>query len=196
MNARPRRSPFGKSNATGRSSGRPLGWLKKLKSPPKDEPFIWLTYELITSPAWRARSINTIRLIDDLLADYMRHAGTENGNLMATYDQQVASGSSRRLINDAVEEAVFLGLITVDPGGRWADTNVPSRYRLTWLVDDRDYSHATNQWKGKTEEAIKKWREKRREKRRQRDPKKQFPSTTCGTTVVPLRALPNRKAST
>ena len=185
-----------KANATGRSSGKPLGWLKKLKSVPPGGPWVWLTYELVTSPAWRARSINTIRLIDDLLADYMRHGCNENGNLMATYDQQVASGSSRRLINDAVEEGVFLGLITVEPGGRWADTNVPSRYRLTWLVDDRDYSHATNQWKGKTEEAIKKWREKRREKRRQRDPKNQFPSTTCDTTIVPLRALPTGKAST
>lgn len=187
---------FSRPDATGRSTGKLTGWLKKLKAPPGGEAWVWLTYELVTSPAWRARSINTIRLINDLLADYMRHGGTENGNLMATYDQQVASGSSRRLINDAVEEAKFLGLIRVEPGGRWADTNVPSRYRLTWLVDDRDYSPATNQWKGKTEETIKKWQEKRSEKRRQRDPKKQFSSTTCGTTIVPLRALPNRKAST
>ena len=196
MNARPPGSNFGKPDHTGRSTGKPLGWLKKLKRVPAGEPFVWLTYELITSAAWRARSINTIRLIDDLLADYMRHGRAENGNLMATYDQQVASGSSRRLINDAIEEGTFLGLITVELGGRWADTNVPSRFRLTWLVDDRDYSPATNQWKGKTEEAIKKWQEKRREKRRQRDPKKQFPSATCGTTVVPHVVLPNRKAAT
>ena len=122
----------------------------------------------------------------------MSHAGTENGNLVATYDQQVKRGASRRLIPDAIDEAEILGLIRAVRGGRWADTNQPSRYRLTWLYSDRDGIRATNEFKSVTEEDIKKWRKKRR----QGDPKKQFPSVPCGTTVAPLRALPNPKAST
>ncbi len=131
MNDRPPGSNFGKPDVTGRSSGRLTGRLKKLMGPPDDQPWCWLPRDLITSPAWRAKSINTARLIDALLLDHMNHAGQENGNLMATYDQLVASGAGRRFISDAIAEGVFLGLIMVDPGGRWVDSNQPSRYRLT-----------------------------------------------------------------
>lgn len=189
MSARPRGARFGKPDVTGRSSGKRTGRLKKLKGPPKDQPWCWLSRELITSAAWRARSINTIRLIDALLVDHMNHAGTENGNLMATYDQQVTWGASRPCLKDSIDEATFLGLIRVDPGGRWAGTNEPSRYRLTWLYDDRNDALPTSQWKGVTEEDIKKWRDERR----QRAEKKQIRSATSCTTVVQLLALPNRK---
>ena len=189
MSARPLGARFGKPDATGRSSGKLTGRLKKLKGPPKDQPWCWQPRELITSAAWRARSINTIRLIDALLLDHMNHAGTENGNLMATYDQLVTWGASRPCLNDAIAEAMFLGLIRVEPGGRWAGTNEPSQYCLTWLYDDRDGTPATNEWKRVTEEAIK----KRREERRQRAAKKQIRSARSGTTVVQLLELPNRK---
>ncbi len=102
MSARPAGSSFGKPDPTGRSSGKLVGArLKKIMGPPDDAPWCWQTRELITSAAWRARSINTVRLIDALLADHMSHAGRENGNLMATYDQMVASGASRSRLNDA-----------------------------------------------------------------------------------------------
>ncbi len=189
MNARPPGSSFGKPDVTGRSSGKFTGRLKKLKGPPEGQPWCWLSRELITSAAWRARSINTIRLIDALLVDHMNHAGTENGNLMATYDQQVTWGASRPCLKGSIDEATFLGLIRVDPGGRWAGTNEPSRYRLTWLYNDRDDTPATDEWKRVTEEAIKKWKEGRR----QRATKKQNHSLQRGTTVVHLCALPNPK---
>ena len=160
--SRPPGSRFGKPDHTGRSSGKLTGRIKELKAP--KTPFAWLHRELVTSDAWRARSIHTVRLIDALLVDDMNHAGTENGNLMATYDQMVAWGMGRRFVNDAIAEATFLGLIRVDPGGRWAGTNEPSRYRLTWLYDDRNDALPTNQWKGVTEEDIKKWRDERRQR--------------------------------
>ncbi len=120
MTARPSGSSFGKPDATGRSSGKLTGRLKKLKGPPKDEPWCWQPRELITSDAWRAMGINTFRLINALLVEHMNHAGKENGNLMATYDQMVAWGIGRRFVNDAIAEAEFLGLIRADRGGRWA----------------------------------------------------------------------------
>lgn len=152
---------FGKPDATGRSSGKRTGRAGKAHRPPKDEPWIWLTRDLLSRAAWRARSINTARLLDFLCVEHMNHAGTENGNLMATYDQLVAYGLTRSAIRMAIEEAKFLGLIWFKRGGRWAGTNQPSTYRLTFLPD-RDGNPPTNEWKGKTEEQISTWKQERR----------------------------------
>ena len=151
-------SAFGKPDATGRSSGIRTGRAAKAHRPPKDEPFVCIIRELLVSAAWRARSINTVRLIDFLCVDHMNHAGTANGNLMATYDQLDAYGLTRCAIRMAVEEAKFLGLIRVKRGGRWAGTNQPSTYRLTFQAD-RDSNPPTNEWKGKTEDEITAWKE-------------------------------------
>jgi hypothetical protein len=56
--------------------------------------------------------------MDFLMLENMRHAGTENGNLLAPYDQLVDHGIGRRLIPEAVNEAERLGLIAVQRGGR------------------------------------------------------------------------------
>ena len=185
---------FGKPDATGRSSGKRSGRARKLNSPPKGEPWVWLTRELLVSPAWRARSINTVRLVEFLLVEHMAHAGTENGNLKATYDQLVAFGLTRSAIRAATEEAEFLGLIRFKRGGRWAGTNQPSTYRLTFLPD-RESNPPTNEWKGKTEETISAWKQEQVQRLRARRSrrKKQIPSSTSRTTVVPLYELRGRK---
>jgi len=59
----------------------------------------------------------------------MNHAGTENENLKATYDQLAAYGLTRSVIRMAIEEAKFLGLVRLKRGGRWAGRNQPSTYR-------------------------------------------------------------------
>ncbi len=143
-------SPSIASSRTGRAG--------EAHRPPKDEPWVWLTRELLASAAWRARSINTIRLVDFLCVEHMNHAGTENGNLKATYDQLVAYGLTRSEIRMAVEEAKSLGLIRFMRGGRGAGTNQPSTYRLTFQAD-RDGNPPTNEWKGKTEDEITVWKE-------------------------------------
>ena len=183
-------------DATGRSSGKVAGkrW-RKLVSPPEGEPFIWHTREMLTSPAWRAMSINCRRLLDALEVDHMNHAGTENGNLMATYDQLREYGCPRSEIRAAVDEAVFLGLVKVKRGGRWAESNQPSTYRLTYYAD-RDGRPATNEWKGKTVEAIAAWKEDRARlpSTRHKRSKKQNAGTDSRTTVVRFPELPDRKA--
>ena len=158
---------FGKPDATGRSSGKRPGRAGKAQRPPKGEPWIWLTRELLSSPAWRARSINAVRLIEFLQIEHMNHAGTENGNLKATYDQLVAFKLTRSQIRKAIEEAEFLGLIRFQRGGRWAGTNQPSTYRLTFLPD-RESNLPTNEWKGKTEEAISTWKQEQAQSLRAR----------------------------
>lgn len=153
---------FGKPNATGRSSGKHSGRKRKIYSPPRGEPWAWLTAELLASPAWRLRSINSVRLMEFLLLDHMSHAGTENGELKAPYDQLVTHGLTRSEISRAIQECQFLGLIRYERGGRWAGTNKPSTFRLTFYADNFGNS-PTNEWKGKTVEAIHEWR---RDKRR------------------------------
>ena len=149
---------FGRPDATGRSSGKRTGRAGNAHRPPKGEPFVCMTRELMASAAWRARSINTARLLDFLCVEHMNHAATENGNLKATYDQLVAHGLTRSEIRTAIEEAKFLGLIRFKRGGRWASTNQPSTYRLTFLAD-RDGNPPTNDWKGKAEYNISAWKQ-------------------------------------
>ena len=165
-----------KANATGRSTGVRIGRDKKLNSPPKDEPWVWQQFELVNSPAWRGRSIHAVRLIDALQCDHMAHGGRENGNLMATYDQLVERGISRRLIPDAIAEAQFLGLIAVKRGGNWEGSYQPSTYRLTWLKD-HEGRPATNQWKTVTKDAIKEWKKRRRKEAAEN----RIPVPACGT---------------
>lgn len=145
-------------NQTGRSTGRPTGKLKTLLSPPIGEPWVWQTRALLSSPAWRAQSVNCRRLIDFILVEHMNHSGLENGNLKATYDQLVDCGLTRSEIRSATEVAEFLGLLKVIRGGRWAETNQPSIYRLIFLPTAPDMQPPTNEWKGKTEEAIAEWK--------------------------------------
>lgn len=153
-------SSFGKPDATGRSSGKYAGRRGAAKRPPKDEPWVWRTREITASDAWRCRSINVVRLIDFLELEHMNHAGTENGNLFATHSQLIEWGIGKNYVTDAIDEAVFLGLVKVQRGGRWAGRNDASKYRLTYYVD-RDGNPATNEWKPKTEAEIKEWRRKR-----------------------------------
>ncbi len=151
---------FGKPDATGKSSGKLSGRNAKVFGPPKGEAWTWMTRELLCSPAWRSMSVNAHRLVDFLLVEHCNHAGKHNGHLKATYDQLVEWGLSRRLIRDAVEESEFLGLLKFERGGRWAMTNMPSVYKLTFFPD-AEGAPATNEWKGKTAEAIREWKKDR-----------------------------------
>ena len=138
-------------------------------------------------------SVNTRRLVDFLQVEHRQHAARENGNLKATYDGLVAHGLTRSKIRPATEEAEFLGLIRFERGGRWAGTNQPSRFRLTFYAD-KDSNPPTNVWKAKTQEVIDEWMSDReRHRRARREPQeKQIPGATSRTTVVPLYELRNR----
>jgi hypothetical protein len=102
---------------------------------PDDQPWTWQSIELRRSHAWRERSINCVRFLEFLEIENMRHAGTENGDLLATYDQLVNWGITRRLIRPTIEEAERLKLVEVRWGARkaYAKTN-PTRFRLTYLA--------------------------------------------------------------
>ena len=139
---------FGKPDATGRSSGKRSGSDRKLRSPPKGEAWAWITRDMLASPSMRALSLTGRRLLDFLLLEDMNHAGTENGALLATKDQLMAFGLSRRLIAPAIRELVFLGLVRVERGRLTrGGVKAPNLYRLTFYADNKG-APATNVWKG------------------------------------------------
>jgi hypothetical protein len=186
-----------KPNATGRSSGKWTSKDKKKWGAPRDESWCWLTSELLCSLAWRAMGVNTRGLIDFLLVEHMNHAGRENGKLMATYDQLQDFGLTRSELSTAVSEAEYLGLIKVSRGGRYHGSNQPSIYRLTFYADHNG-NPPTNDWKGKTEEGIAKWKKARsNEKARTKERRKKTKHTpNSRTTVVRLSELPDGKPAT
>ena len=151
---------YGKPDRKGRSSGRHGGRIGKLHRPPKGEPFVWLTRELVASPAWRAQSINCRRFVDFLLIEHMNHAGTMNGELKAPYNQLEAFSLTRECICEAIEEAISLGLVR----RLKQHYRLASEYALTWLpVGDQP---PTNDWKRTTEETVEKLKRDRAECRR------------------------------
>jgi hypothetical protein len=179
-------------NVTGRISSKRSPKDKKVWGPPKGGGWTWQTTELQLSPAWRSRSINTVRLIDFLQIEHRSHAGLENGALKATYDQLTEYGLTRSEIKSAIYEAEFLGLLEVTyEGGRFAGNNQPSTYRLTFYAD-KNRTAATNEWKGVTETEIKLWRRDQANNKKMLKElrKKQNSSVTFRTTVVQLSELP------
>lgn len=181
-------------NATGRASGKQSGRAKRAAAPSRGEPFVQLTRELLCSPAWRGMSINCRRLIDFLLCDHMNHAGQENGSLKAPYDQLVIFGLTRSEIAAAVREAEYLRLTRVEHGGRYAGSNKPSMYELTFLGKQRPHPFpATNDWKKTTEQEVREFRERERLRPKSRRAKNRIPSSGTRITVVREPALPRAK---
>ena len=188
---------FGKPTATGRSGGKRNGREGRILGPPKDEPWVWLTRELLCSDAWRLRSRQCTILIDTLCIDHLNNAGQENGHLVATYDQLEAKGCRRASLRQAIREACYLGLIKVTKhGGRWAMTNRPSRYRLTFLpfFENGIASDPTNEWRRRSAQQIRRWRRQQKARTKANALGKQHAGCAGATTVGALTLLPGGKS--
>ena len=123
------------------------------------ENYLKLTRNLINSASWRNMSINCKRLLDCLIEDHLRHAGKQNGDLKATYDQLVEANIPRRLISRTISEAEYLGLVTVERGGRRGCVNDVNTFTLTFapfFQKGRWYS-PPDDWEKVTEEDIKEY---------------------------------------
>jgi hypothetical protein len=100
--------------------------------PPRDQPWVWYSAEMLLSDAWRDLSINDHRMLYLLEIEHMTHGGGENGNLMMTYDQFVAGGIRRGSIAATIAKLERLGWIEVSRGGyRGFARSWPHRFRLT-----------------------------------------------------------------
>src|SRR5579872_5684488 len=108
---------------------------EEVSGAPEGVPWCWLSRDLLKAQVWIRRSIHCVRLIDFLLLENMTHAGRENGNLAAPWDQLVRHGISRRYIAAAIKEAEAFRLIEVRRGAKKAHNKAAmSRYRLTFLA--------------------------------------------------------------
>jgi hypothetical protein len=124
---------------------------EKANRPPAQEPWVWFTRNLMESPAWGALTAPARRVVDRILIEHMHHAGTENGELIVTYDNFEAFGVPRHSAKRAIAVAVALGLIDITFKGvrSHGSARRPSKYAITWLPRN-DGTPASNRWKSIT----------------------------------------------
>jgi hypothetical protein len=115
---------------------------------PKGEPWIWLTQEMLESPAWRALPPAAKGVIERIAIEHMSHGGTENGKLPVTYTDFENYGIRRMSIRFGIMAAEALGWITITQEGHAGagDTRRTTRYALQWL-DRHDGAPRSNAWK-------------------------------------------------
>ncbi len=133
----------------------------KNAGPPKNEAWIWMTREMITSEAFRALSGNAIKVLMRLADEHMSHAGLENGMLLVTHKQFAAYGIRLASVAEAIREAEFFGFIDVDRGIAYRGGHEPNLYRLTWIAD-LNHAPPTNRWKDKGEQDVQLWAHRRK----------------------------------
>ena len=114
----------------------------KSNSPPKGEPWIWLTRELLASDAWRSVGMNARRFIDFLILEHMARGGKHNGQIKAPHRQLMEFGIAARFVADAIRDAENVGLVECHRGG----LRVATTYSLSWLPN-HDGSMATGRWR-------------------------------------------------
>jgi hypothetical protein len=124
---------------------------------PKGEPWIWLTREMLASPAWKAMNRSQRRLVERVMIEHMNHAGTENGNLIVTYTDFREHGIRDKSVRTDIAIAEALGWIEITVKGKasFEDQHYPSRYALTWLPQPSRSRLASNRWREiKTDDAA------------------------------------------
>ena len=104
------------------------------------------TIEMLRSPAMGVLSKSGRRVLDRLEIEMADHGGTDNGNLIVTYEDFSAFGIDGHSIGPAIREVVALGFVEITERGRAgnAEFRRPSKYRLTYRHTARAAS--TNEW--------------------------------------------------
>jgi hypothetical protein len=135
-----------KVNATGRDTRLPDSRRARQASrPPADEPWVWLTRELLSSNAWQTLSVNERRVIDRLLIEHMNHAGTMNGKLRVSHRQFITWGVTKNKVTPAIHGLEGRGLVRITAAETNGDIRGYYQYRLTFLP--ADYKEPTNEWR-------------------------------------------------
>jgi hypothetical protein len=119
-----------------RRADSPIRNFRERNRPPPNEPWIWLTREIIESPAWRALSHSAQKVIFRIALEHLAHGGGLNGQLPVTYRDFQDYGVGKASIYEGLSEALELGLIErIDAGHQaWGEfKGRPATYALGWL---------------------------------------------------------------
>ncbi len=137
-------------NATGRSTGRFAD--KRIRSrlgPPKGEPWVFLTVQMLESPACRSLSINARRALDRLEIEHSAHAGLENGELRVSARQFHEFGVTKDCLTNSIRELESKGFIEVQTGEAEGVLLPPFIFRLTFYgTPDRNATNNWRHWRG------------------------------------------------
>lgn len=139
-----------------KSSVRTAGFMSrravKMNGPPDSQPWIWLTREILESPAFRGLSINAMRALFRIMVEHVSQGGRENGRLKVTTRDMFAYGVAWHKVSSAIDEIDAAGFIRVTVHGRricGSDKGAPPEYALTWLpiIEPEDLTPPSNAWK-------------------------------------------------
>jgi hypothetical protein len=111
--------------------------------------WVWLTREMLESPAWRATPLYARQVVDRIVIEHLKHCGYDNGRLPVTYEDFEKYGIRRKSIKDGITIAQALGWIDITVRGRpsFESYRYCSRYALTWLPQPKNSIVTTNRWK-------------------------------------------------
>lgn len=171
------------------SAPKTVSMRKANTAPPKDQgSWIGLSAEFFGCAAFLSLSPNAFRALSRLILEHLLHAGLENGRLICTHTNFEASGCTRNLIADAVDELKAKGFIRIQRGRAADGTPHPNLYTLTF-TGTYDGLPATNEWRRVTEEQAKGWKaDGRKVARKHRATKKILARTSAS---VPARTSAN-----
>lgn len=172
------------------TEGQRTGKSRRLRlknKPPEGETWVWVTQEMLNSPAWRYLSGNAQKIVSRLIVEHLTHAGTKNGNLICTYSDFESYGIRRNSIAVAIREAENAGWIKVTKGWAYRGHREPSVYRLTWLPENWHYP--TNDWRFATKASMKAFKKDVSNTRRMKAArKKRTAQVNSGENTLPTSA--------
>lgn len=124
-------------NNTGRTNNKIPRLVNRRNKPPRGVAWIWLTVDMLCSPAFRVLSLNARRVLDRLIVEHLQHAGTANGKLIVTYGDLIRWGVRRNAVSKSIDELSAVGIVckTQQGGFSCGSERNASTYRLEWLPD-------------------------------------------------------------
>ncbi|CAM5766386.1 hypothetical protein LMIY3S_01805 [Labrys miyagiensis] len=121
---------------------------QKQNSPPGDTNWLWLTRDMLSSPAFRQLSGNALLIVMRVAVEHLCSGGKENGRLVVTHRDFITYGVSAKAVATSIREAEALGWITVTErgrGGKAGDYRRPNCFALSWLPTAE--GNASNAWR-------------------------------------------------
>jgi hypothetical protein len=103
--------------------------------------------EMLESPAFRVLSLSAHRILSRLEIELAHHGGTNNGQLIVTYDDFAEYGIHRHAIAPGIRELVALGFVEITQSGCAgnAEHRTPNLFRLTLKNTATD--NPTDDWR-------------------------------------------------